>query len=114
MKQDMIAILGLGSMENAVIARQIYDLGAYSETYPRDTTVEELHALSNVEGTILNDGESRAVDGNVMDVDPAICTCGYSIMTIDHLTAQYEMLTKLPKEDVLREYLFDVCKAQAD
>lgn len=114
MKQDMIVILDLGSTENTVIARQIRDLGVYSEIHPHDITVEELHALPNVKGIILNGGENRVVDGNTVDVDPAIYTCGYPVMAIDHPTAQCEMLTELPKEDVLKEFLFDVCKALAN
>ena len=39
MKQDMIVILDLGSTENTVIARQIRDLGLYSEINPPDITV---------------------------------------------------------------------------
>ena len=38
MKQDMIVILDLGSTENTVIARQIRDLGVYSEIHPHDIT----------------------------------------------------------------------------
>ena len=34
MKQDMIVILDLGSTENTVIARQIRDMGVYSEIHP--------------------------------------------------------------------------------
>ena len=48
MKQDMIVILDLGSTENTVIARQIRDMGVYSEIHPHDITVEELKALQNV------------------------------------------------------------------
>ena len=50
MKQDMIVILDLGSTENTVIARQIRDMGVYSEIHPHDITVEELKALQNVKG----------------------------------------------------------------
>lgn len=114
MKQDMIVILDLGSTENTVIARQIRDLGVYSEIHPHDITVEELHALPNVKGVILNGGENRVVDGKAVDVDPAVYTCGYPVMAIDHPTAQCEMLTELPGEEVLKEFLFDVCKAQAN
>ena len=42
MKQDMIVILDLGSTENTVLARNIRDLGVYSEIHPHDITVEEL------------------------------------------------------------------------
>lgn len=114
MKQDMIVILDLGSTENTVIARQIRDLGVYSEIHPHDITMEELHALPNVKGVILNGGENRVVDGKAVDVDPAVYTCGYPVMAIDHPTAQCEMLTELPGEEVLKEFLFDVCKAQAN
>lgn len=37
MKQDMIVILDLGSTENTVLAREIRDMGVYSEIYPHDT-----------------------------------------------------------------------------
>ena len=57
MKQDMIVILDLGSTENTVLARQIRDLGVYSEIHPHDITVEELNALDNVKCIILNGGE---------------------------------------------------------
>ena len=34
MKQDMIVILDMGSHENTVLARQIRDMGVYSEIHP--------------------------------------------------------------------------------
>ena len=61
MKQDMIVILVLGSTENTVVARAIRDMGVYSEIHPHDITVEELKALDNVKGIILNGGENRVV-----------------------------------------------------
>ena len=42
--------------ENTVLARRIRDLGVYSEIHPHDITVEELKALDNVKGIILNGG----------------------------------------------------------
>lgn len=63
MKQDMIVILDLGSTENTVIARDIRSLGVYSEIHPHDITPDELKALDNVKGIILNGGENRIVDG---------------------------------------------------
>ena len=54
MKQDMIVILDLGSHENTVVARAIRALGVYSEIYPHDITVDELKALPNVKGIIIN------------------------------------------------------------
>lgn len=54
MKQDMIVILDLGSSENTRLAREIRELGVYSEIYPHDITKEELVKLPNVKGIIIN------------------------------------------------------------
>ena len=54
MKQDMIVILDLGSTQNTVVAREIRDLGVYSEIHPHDLTLAELKVLPNVKGVILN------------------------------------------------------------
>ena len=63
MKQDMIVILDLGSHENTVLARAIRALGVYSEIHPHDITVEELKALPNVKGIIINGGPNNVIDG---------------------------------------------------
>ena len=44
MKQDLIAILDVGSEENSRLARAIRALGVYSEIYPHDIKKEELLA----------------------------------------------------------------------
>ena len=48
MKQDMIVVLDLGSTENTVVARQIRDLGVYSEIHPHDISVEQLNQMQIV------------------------------------------------------------------
>ena len=112
MKQDMIVILDLGSTENTVIARQIRDMGVYSEIHPHDITVEELKALQNVKGIILNGGENRVVDGTAVDVSSELYNCGYPMMAIDHPSAKCEQqLTELPSTEVLKKFVFDTCKA---
>ena len=112
MKQDMIVILDLGSTENTVIARQIRDMGVYSEIHPHDITVEELKALQNVKGIILNGGENRVVDGTAVDVSSELYNCGYPMMAIDHPSAKCEQqLTELPSNEVLKKFVFDTCKA---
>ena len=68
MKQDMIVILDLGSTENTVLAREIRELGVYSEIHPHDITEEEIKALDNVKGIILNGGENRVVDGKEVEM----------------------------------------------
>ncbi len=115
MKQDMIVILDLGSTENTTIARQIRDLGVYSEIHPHDITVGELKNLENVKGIILNGGENRVVDGKAVDIDPALYQCGYPMMAIDHPTAKCERTEDaLPSEENLKAFVFDVCQALAN
>ncbi len=115
MKQDMIVILDLGSTENTVIARQIRDLGVYSEIHPHDITPEELGALDNVKGIILNGGENRVVDGVAVDVCDELYKLGYPMMAIDHPTAKCDkQFDTLPDEATMKAFLFDECKAEAN
>ena len=115
MKQDMIVILDLGSTENTVVARQIRDMGVYSEIHPHDITVDELKALNNVKGVILNGGENRVVDGVAVDVMPEIYDCGFPMISIDHPTSKCETkYDSLPDDATMKAFLFDVCKAEAN
>ena len=115
MKQDMIVILDLGSTENTVIARQIRDMGVYSEIHPHDITVAELNALENVKGIILNGGENRVVDGVAVDVADEIYNCGFPMISIDHPTSkcakQYDTLLS---DAEMKAFVFDECKAEAN
>ncbi len=120
MKQDMIVILDLGSHENTVVARAIRALGVYSEIYPHDITVEELKALPNVKGIIINGGPNNVVDGVAIDVNPAIYEQGIPVMAAGHDKALCAV--KLPEftNDVdavkaaLKDFVFDTCKAEAN
>ena len=115
MKQDMIVILDLGSTENTVIARQIRDMGVYSEIHPHDITPEQIKKFDNVKGIILNGGVNRVVDGTPVDVCEEIYKLGYPVMAIDHPTAKCEEVhDQIPGEDVLKAFLFDTCKAEAN
>ncbi|MEG2570886.1 MAG: glutamine-hydrolyzing GMP synthase, partial [Clostridia bacterium] len=115
MQQDMIVILDMGSTENTLIARDIRELGVYSEIYPHDITAAELKKLSGVRGIILNGGENRVVDGVSVDVSKEIYECGYPIMAVDHKSALCDNLLscwpqdKTARADVLRKFAFDKC-----
>lgn len=112
MKQDMIVVLDLGSTENTVLARQIRDMGVYSEIHPHDITAEELRALDNVKGIILNGGENRIVDGEAVEVRPELYQCGFPMISVDHPTSKCEkQYAILPTEEELKTFLFDECKA---
>ena len=115
MKQDMIVILDLGSTENTVIARQIRDMGVYSEIHPHDITVDELKALPNVKGIILNGGENRVVDGVEIDVNADIYNCGIPVISVDHPTAKCEkQYSELPDDATVKAFLFETCKCEAN
>ena len=120
MKQDMIVILDLGSHENTVVARAIRDLGVYSEIYPHDITAEELKALPNVKGIVINGGKNNVIDGVEIDVLPEIYELGYPVIAAGHDKALCEV--KLPEfandeeaiKEALKSFVFDVCKAEAN
>lgn len=115
MKQDMIVILDMGSTENTVLARQIRNLGVYSEIHPHDITVEELKALNNVKGIILNGGENRIVDGAAVEVREELYGCGYPMISVDYPGSKCEtQYAELPGDEVLKDFLFNVCKAEAN
>ncbi|TDW14605.1 GMP synthase (glutamine-hydrolysing) [Breznakia blatticola] len=112
MKQDMIVILDLGSTENTTLARDIRALSVYSEIYPHDITKEEILALPNVKGIILNGGENRIVDGQAVDVNDEIYSIGVPIMAIEHPTSKVDGLNHYPTEAELSTFVLDTCKAE--
>ena len=115
MKQDMIVILDLGSSENTTLAREIRELGVYSEIYPHDITKAELEKLPNVKGVILCGGEYRNVDGKNIDVLSEIYETGYPFMAIDHEPAKCNLkLNAWPTKDQLHDFVFNACKAEAN
>ena len=118
MKQDMIVILDLGSHENTVLARAIRALGVYSEIYPHDITVDELKALPNVKGIIINGGPNNVIDGVAIDVNHDIYNAGFPIMAAGHDKALCDVRIAEIGNDVeivkeaVREFVLDTCKAE--
>lgn len=120
MKQDMIVILDLGSHENTVLARAIRALGVYSEIYPHDITVDQLKALPNVKGIIINGGPNNVIDGVAIDVNHEIYSAGIPVMAAGHEKALCDV--KLPQFDndeqaiknAVKGFIFDTCKADAN
>ena len=118
MKQDMIVILDLGSHENTVVARAVRALGVYSEIYPHDITAQELKALPNVKGIIINGGPNNVIDGVEIDVLPEIYEAGFPVMAAGHDKAKCEV--KLPAfgsdaeavKAAVESFVLDTCKAE--
>ena len=118
MKQDMIVILDLGSTENTKLARDIREMGVYSEIYPHDITASELKGLPNVKGIIINGGPNNVVDGSPIDVCPELYEAGYPVMAAGHNAAACERSIhswdEADSAQILRSFVFDTCKAQAN
>ena len=115
MKQDMIVILDLGSTENTILARQIRALGVYSEIHPHDITAEELKALENVKGIILNGGANRVVDGKEVEIRPELYDLGYPMISVDYPASRCEeKFAALPEEAALKDFIFGKCQAEAN
>ena len=116
----MIVILDLGSHENTVVARAIRALGVYSEIYPHDITAEELKALPNVKGVIINGGKNNVIDGVEIDVLPEIYEAGFPVMAAGHDKALCEV--RLPEfandeeaiKAAVKDFVFETCKAEAN
>lgn len=115
MKQDLIVILDLGSTQNTVIAREIRDLGVYSEIHPHDITVEELRSIPNVKGIILNGGENRIVDGEAVEVRPELYGLDCPMISIDYPQSKCDtQFAGLPDRETLKKFLFEDCGAEAN
>lgn len=115
MKQDLIVILDMGSTSNTVLARWIRDLGVYSEIHPHDITVDELNALKNVKGIVLNGGENRVVDGKEVEVRPEIYDMGIPMISVDYPQSKCKtQLSELPDMETLKKFVFEECGAEAN
>ena len=115
MKQDLIVILDLGSTQNTVIAREIRDLGVYSEIHPHDISAETLKSFDNVKGIILNGGENRVVDGQAVEISPELYQLGYPMISIDYPQSKCgTQFSELPSQDELKGFIFQDCRAEAN
>ena len=117
MEQDMIVILDLGSEQNTLIARDIRKLGVYTEIHPHDITAEQLKALPNVKGFVLNGGPNRVVDGEAIDASDAVYASGLPLLAVDHLGKAAQTLAQWPQDeaarlDVLSGFVLGTCRAQ--
>ena len=110
MKQNMIAILDLGSEENSALAREIRAMGVYSEIYPHDISADTLKAMPNLKGIILNGGPNNVVDGVKIDASDDVYACGLPVAALEHATSK---CSKLDKKD-LKKFVFDACKCEAN
>ena len=114
MKQDMILILDLGSEENPRLAREIRAMGVYTEIHPHDISAGELAALPGVKGIILNGGPNRVVDGVEIDASAAVYGSGLPVWSVDHKGSAPLAEAGAAREEAVRSFVFDTCKAEAN
>ena len=117
MKQDMIAVVDMGSTRNTDVARAIRALGVYSEICNYDITAAELKALPNVRGIVANGGPNDVIDGKKIGLSDEIKASGLPVYTFDY--EDNGSVNPMPEEDgeiceALRSFVFDTCKAQAN
>ena len=98
MNRSMIAILDLGSTENAAVAREIRALGMYSEIFAHDIEPETLKNLPGVVGVVVNGGENNVVDGEKIDVNPGIYEVGLPVLTACHFGKHPADVEKWPSD----------------
>ena len=114
MQQDIILVFDLGSEENPMIAREIRALGVYREIHPHDLTAEQLAAIPNIKGIILNGGKNRVVDGVAIDASEAIYNLDVPVLAVDHDAKKGEKLTAWPececeRKALLSSFVFEKC-----
>ena len=114
MKQDMILILDLGSEENTVLAREIRDMGVYTEIHAHDISKDELGALPNVKGIILNGGKNRIVDGREIDAGDCVYSCGLPILSLNHKGSAPLNSEPALRKKTLSDFVFGKCGAEAN
>lgn len=112
MKQDMIVILDLGSEENPRLAREIRSLGVFSEIHPHDITAQEISALPNVKGIILNGGVNRVVDGVEIDVAKEIYNYDVPVLLADHKGDAPWPEDEKKRMETISNFVLGVCGAQ--
>ena len=115
MKQDMIAVVDLGSTRNTDVARAVRALGVYSEIYNYDITADELAAIPNLRGIIANGGPNDIVDGKKIGLSDAIRCSGVPVYTFDY--SDNGKINAMPADDAdiaaaLKSFVFDDCKAE--
>lgn len=112
MKQDKILVLDLGSEENDRLVREIRALGVYSVLYPHDITLEELRAIPDVKGIILNGGPRRAADGGALDVSRDIYNYEVPVLLADHQGDAPWPEDPEERREALSNFVFLLCGAR--
>ncbi|MZQ99097.1 MAG: glutamine-hydrolyzing GMP synthase [Acidaminobacter sp.] len=114
MEQDKILIIDMGSTRNTYIAREIREMGVFTEIHHHDMTTEELSKITNIKGIVLNGGENRIVEGVAIEASEALMKAGVPVLSVDHNGSApwpEDIEARLEK---LQAFVFGACNAQAN
>lgn len=114
MKQDKILVIDLGSTVNTYVAREIRELGVFTEIHPHDLSAEELGKITNVKGIILNGGKNRMVDGVEIKASEAIFEAGVPILSVDHEGEAPWPEDEGQRLEKMKSFVFEKCQAEAN
>lgn len=109
---DKILILDLGSTENSLIAREIRELGVYSEIHPHDITKDEIQAIGNVRGIILNAGPNRIVDGVEVDIHGDLYALDLPMLDVQYDSGFAWPISEQDRAEILTAFLFEDCECE--
>ena len=110
--KDMILVLDLGSRENQRLVREIQSLGVYCELHPYDITLEQVHALPNVKGIIVNGGPDRVVDGVEREVAREVYNCELPVLVVEHMGDDGWPQDEADRVEALANFVFGLCQAE--
>ncbi|MCL2354246.1 MAG: glutamine-hydrolyzing GMP synthase [Defluviitaleaceae bacterium] len=97
MKKEMILVVDFGSHHKEAVARNVRDLGVYSEIRPGNISIEAIKEIAPI-GIITTCNEQQCLDAD-------FSTLNIPVLCINH-----------PQKDdlgLLRSFLMDTCKASA-
>ncbi len=109
---DTIVIVDLGSKKNAKLAREIRELGVYSEVVNYDVEAEYLANMSGLKGIIYNAGPNRVVDGTEVDVSSEVKNLEIPIMYVDYGGEADLPEDETARKEKLSDFVFNECKAE--
>ena len=114
MSRSLIAIVDVGSSENARIAREVRALGMYSEIFNYDVKPEELATIDGLAGIIINGGENNVIDGVKIDVDAGLYGLNVPVLCVGHEGNKPADLPAWPEDDtaVLDAFITKTGKAR--
>jgi GMP synthase (glutamine-hydrolysing) len=105
MKKDTVLILDFGSQYTKLIARNIRELGVYSQLEPYDIDIKSLKNFNDIKAIILSGGPLSVYDDNAYKIDQSIFKLDLPILGICYgMQLMNRMFLGQVEKSVKREY----------